>query len=391
MNEKIGILTFHKSINYGSVLQSWALSRVISKRFVVEIIDYEPQNYEFLYANYRQWNSWNNIKYNLKRMPLSSALNNQQQLFKKFRDKQLPLSRKKYNYNNGCDIKEEYKGIVVGSDQVWNIRAKDCDGEFVFDITNDLDYARKFAGSKYVKSNPKNIYSKIHERLKQGDRVLFIGLPCQVAALNNYIKDKKNLYTVDLICHGSPSPIILEKYLAENYVDIKKIKDLNFRNKDGFGLRSGYKRISFDDGSDLYTFAFLTSLDYTENCYSCRYATLDRVSDITLGDSWGSELEAEEQKKGISLILCQTEKGKELLKNTKIELRDVNLNKAVEANHQLSYPSKMPTERKIFFKNIDKGFNYAISRCHPKMYYIRRLKYILHKAKIIRGGSRDKN
>ena len=93
MNEKIGILTFHKSINYGSVLQSWALSKVISKRFVVEIIDYEPQNYEFLYANYRQWNSWNNIKYNLKRMPLSSALNNQQQLFKKFRDKQLPLSR----------------------------------------------------------------------------------------------------------------------------------------------------------------------------------------------------------------------------------------------------------------------------------------------------------
>ena len=254
-----------------------------------------------------------------------------------------------------------------------------------------MDYARKFAGSKYVKSNPKNIYSKIYERLKQGDRVLFIGLPCQVAALNNYIKDKKNLYTVDLICHGSPSPIILEKYLAENYVDIRKIKDLNFRNKDGFGLRSGYKRISFDDGSDLYTFAFLTSLDYTENCYSCRYATLDRVSDITLGDSWGSELEAEEQKKGISLILCQTEKGKELLKNTKIELRDVNLNKAVKANHQLSYPSKMPTERKIFFKNIDKGFYYAISRCHPKMYYIRRLKYILHKAKIIRGGSRDKN
>ena len=265
------------------------------------------------------------------------------------------------------------------------------DDEFVFDITNDLDYARKFAGSKYVKSNPQNIYSKIYERLKQGDRVLFIGLPCQVAALNNYIKDKKNLYTVDLICHGSPSPIILEKYLAENYVDIRKIKDLNFRNKDGFGLRSGYKRISFDDGSDLYTFAFLTSLDYTENCYSCRYATLDRVSDITLGDSWGSELEAEEQKKGISLILCQTEKGKELLKNTKIELRDVNLNKAVKANHQLSYPSKMPTERKIFFKNIDKGFYYAISRCHPKMYYIRRLKYILHKAKIIRGGSRDKN
>ena len=165
MNEKIGILTFHKSINYGSVLQSWALSRVISKRFVVEIIDYEPQNYEFLYANYRQWNSWNNIKYNLKRMPLSSALNNQQQLFKKFRDKQLPLSRKKYNYNNGCDIKEEYKGIVVGSDQVWNIRAKDCDPIFFLPFNysgNKVSYACSINDTDYTEKNlPSNLASEI--------------------------------------------------------------------------------------------------------------------------------------------------------------------------------------------------------------------------------------
>lgn len=258
-------------------------------------------------------------------------------------------------------------------------------GEFVFDITNDVDYAKKFAGSKYVKSNPEGIYKKVSEKIRSGNKVLFIGLPCQVAAVKNYIRKCDNLYTVDLICHGSPSPQILNRFLHENNVDIQSISDLKFRNKSGFGLQPGSKRVSFASESDLYTFAFLSSLDYTENCYSCRYATLDRVSDITLGDSWGSELEVEEQKKGISLILCQTEKGKELLNNTKIELRDVDLNKAVEANHQLSYPSKMPPERKIFFKSIDKGFDHAISRCHPKMYYIRRLKYILYKAKIIRG------
>ena len=258
-------------------------------------------------------------------------------------------------------------------------------GEFVFDITNDLNYAKKFAGSKYVKSNPQGIYKKVSEKIKAGNNVMFIGLPCQVAAVKNYIKKCDNLYTVDLICHGSPSPQILNGFIHENNVDIQLISELKFRNKEGVGLQSGYKRISFDGESDLYTFAFLTSLDYTENCYSCRYATLDRVSDITLGDSWGSELEKEEQKKGISLILCQTEKGKELLRNTKIELRNVDLNKAIEANHQLNHPSKMPTERKIFFKNINKGFYHAISRCHPKMYYIRRMKYILHKAKIIRG------
>lgn len=57
------------------------------------------------------------------------------------------------------------------------------DGEFVFDITNDLDYAKKFAGSKYVKSNPVNIYSKVAKELKTGNKVLFVGLPCQVAAV----------------------------------------------------------------------------------------------------------------------------------------------------------------------------------------------------------------
>ena len=127
--------------------------------------------------------------------------------------------------------------------------------------------------------------------------------------------------------YGSPSPQLLEKFLEENKVNIHTIENLKFRNKTAFGLESGYKRISFDAQQDLYTFAFLTSLDYTENCYSCRYATLDRVSDITLGDSWGSELSREEQKKGISLILCQTEKGIELVKSAGFELEEVQLGK----------------------------------------------------------------
>lgn len=217
MNEKIGILTFHKSINYGSVLQSWALSRVISKRFVVEIIDYEPQNYEFLYANYRQWNSWNNIKYNLKRMPLSSALNNQQQLFKKFRDKQLPLSRKKYNYNNGCDIKEEYKGIVVGSDQVWNIRAKDCDPIFFLPFNysgNKVSYACSINDTDYTEKNlPSNLASEICDfdfisiREESGEN-----------KLEQFIAKQKKVYTLldpTLLCNSSEYDSLLNDRIVD--------------------------------------------------------------------------------------------------------------------------------------------------------------------------------
>lgn len=217
MNKKIGILTFHKSINYGSVLQSWALSRVISKRFVVEIIDYEPQNYEFLYANYRQWNSWNNIKYNLKRMPLSSALNNQQQLFKKFRDKQLPLSRKKYNYNNGCDIKEEYKGIVVGSDQVWNIRAKDCDPIFFLPFNysgNKVSYACSINDTDYTEKNlPSNLASEICD-------FDFISIREESGKnkLEQFIAKQKKVYTLldpTLLCNSSEYDSLLNDRIVD--------------------------------------------------------------------------------------------------------------------------------------------------------------------------------
>lgn len=217
MNEKIGILTFHKSINYGSVLQSWALSRVISKRVVVEIIDYEPQNYEFLYANYRPWKSWNNIKYNLKRMPLSSALNNQQQLFKKFRDKQLPLSRKKYNYNNGCDIKEEYKGIVVGSDQVWNIRAKDCDPIFFLPFNysgNKVSYACSINDTDYTEKNlPSNLASEICD-------FDFISIREESGKnkLEQFIAKQKKVYTLldpTLLCNSSEYDSLLNDRIVD--------------------------------------------------------------------------------------------------------------------------------------------------------------------------------
>ena len=113
-----------------------------------------------------------------------------------------------------------------------------------------------------------------------------------------------------LICHGSPSPELLKMYLKEKSVDIEELEELNFREKTSFGLRSTEKDIGFSRIVDMYTYAFLKSIDYTENCYYCRYASQSRVSDISLGDSWGSELSEEEKKKGISLVLCQTKREK---------------------------------------------------------------------------------
>ena len=138
----------------------------------------------------------------------------------------------------------------------------------------------------------------------------------------------------------------------------------------------------------MYIHAFLTSLDYTENCYSCQYATLGRVSDVTIGDSWGSDQTDSEQGKGISLILCQTAKGMTLVQNSGLQLEEVDVKNAIEANHQLRHPSIAPETRRVFFENLGKGFYKAISKSAPKVYYKQILKEKLIKLKIIRGANR---
>ncbi len=258
-------------------------------------------------------------------------------------------------------------------------------GKFVFEVTNEMAVARKFAGSKYVKSNPEKIYGKIQSLLKANQKVLFIGLPCQVAAVNQFIKDKTNLVTADLICHGTPSPYLLKKCLQEYGHDINTFTDINFRIKSLYELNRDGKPIAAFHTMDNYLIAFLHSYDYTENCYSCKFATLDRVSDITLGDSWGTELSGE-VKNGVSLILCQSEKGKELIESAGLNLLDVDINNAISHNEQLNKPSKCSKSRDQFFENYNRynNFGKALVKTAPGIVAKEKVKSIVKY--IVRGG-----
>lgn len=258
-------------------------------------------------------------------------------------------------------------------------------GKFVFEVTNEMAVARKFAGSKYVKSNPEKIYGKIQSLLKANQKVLFIGLPCQVAAVNQFIKDKTNLVTADLICHGTPSPYLLKKCLQEYGQDINTLTDINFRIKSLYELNRDGKPIAAFHTMDNYLIAFLHSYDYTENCYSCKFATLDRVSDITLGDSWGTELSGE-VKNGVSLILCQSEKGKELIESAGLNLLDVDINNAISHNEQLNKPSKCSKSRDQFFENYNRynNFGKALVKTAPGIVAKEKVKSIVKY--IVRGG-----
>lgn len=266
------------------------------------------------------------------------------------------------------------------------------EGGFVFEFADNEEGISRFIGSKYVKSNPAGVYQKVKELLFKGEDVLFVGLPCQVAGVKKYTDtiDQKHLYTIDLICHGTPSPRILAAYLKQHDFDINKISNIKFRLDNLYQITCDEQVFSVRGTCDCYTTAFLNSICYTENCYSCEYAKLERVSDLTLGDSWGSDLEGE-VRKGISLVLCQSDKGERLLSHAELVLKDVDIEKAVSMNGQLRGPSHKPKGRDYFMRSVKTGKNFdmVITKCYPWIRFKQFVKGILLKTGIIRlrGGN----
>ena len=259
------------------------------------------------------------------------------------------------------------------------------DGAFGFAVANTADECFRFCGSKYVKSNPALAYEPIQTLLREDKKVLFLGLPCQVAGVKNAIPAafEDNFYSVDLICHGTPSPQLLDRYLQEDHrKSIKDMPVIAFRNKTNYRLSQGEAGALMPAGvQDRYTMAFLNSLDYTENCYNCDYAKVERVSDITLGDSWASGMPESDIRQGISLALCQTEKGKQLLELADIEMRPVDVDAAIAANRQLRTPSIAPRQSKRFWESLEKGrsFGSAVFAAYPKICLKQDIKALLVK------------
>ena len=265
-------------------------------------------------------------------------------------------------------------------------------GIFGFTFADNEDAIGQFRGSKYVKSTPVRVYKRINEYLLDGKEVLFLGLPCQVAAAKNYVTPRylHNLFLVELICHGTPSPQVLDYFLNDYKLRMDELEDIRFRKKDNFKLLSETEKmesISPNGSQDLYSYSFLNCTTYTENCYNCIYAQRLRIADITLGDSWGSDLSMDEKKKGINLIMCQSEKGIDLVRSSDLHIENVDKDKSIAANRQLRAPSVAPPERECFFDTLceKKSFIKAFSKAYPHKYIKYKIKVLLFKIRKVRG------
>ncbi len=183
----------------------------------------------------------------------------------------------------------------------------------------------RFSGSKYVKSAMQSALGDIRRHIEEGTPVLFCGTPCQCAAVRKFVGETDRLYLVDIICHGTPHPHVLEAYLQ--HLERKRgaaVTDIQFRNKEG-GWEAGQLVVTFADGSTFrepfhpdknpYAKVFYSNIALTPACNGCRYNTLQRSGDLTIGDFWGhrSHPEVDIQPQGTSVVLVNTAKGEALL------------------------------------------------------------------------------
>ena len=219
--------------------------------------------------------------------------------------------------------------------------------------------------SKYVQSNIGLTYQQARKRLNNGEQVLFSGTPCQIAGLRNYLKkDYPNLLTVDILCHGVPSPGMFRKYInSEEEISGNKMQKILFRSK-VIGWKKSFCVRIFDNGAeadwgDTFVPGFLKNYYLRESCYSCEYTTEKRQGDITLGDYWGYQESApeyiEDDDKGISLVIINTEKGLNAFKNIHKEIAFATrtMDDAKRGNAVLYKPCDKPDNYSAFWNDVE--------------------------------------
>lgn len=243
-----------------------------------------------------------------------------------------------------------------------------------FDVENYISNSkldlRKLRSSKYVQSFATGLYSKIKELLESGEKILACGSPCQIAALRTFLrKEYENLLLVDFLCRACNSPKVFHKYLEcleTSYGE--KVTFVKDKNKD-HGWRSLARKITFKNGNvyygeghdDHYRRGYHLNVFERPSCYGCKFKSVPRISDITLGDFWGIENidPSIDKNLGTSLIMLNSKKGFDFFNKTKTKLtvKEFTLKDITKGNYQaiyggVEYPKNI--NREAFFADLDK-------------------------------------
>lgn len=248
-------------------------------------------------------------------------------------------------------------GLVVGA-------AYDKDFNVVHKFVESKDELCALQGSKYLQCKADNeTFKYIRKELKNGRKVLYSGMACQVEGLKSFLrKEYDNLYTIDLICMGIPSYVVWQKYLSA-FFGGEKIKSINFKEKsigwDTFTFRVDTdKRIFKERGMhNLYLRSMFLSWNMRPSCFQCPFKKAKRISDFTLADAWGVFHNTPEinDNKGLSSVIVHSNKGFELwnILKDKIDSVQVSIDDIAAGNSNLITNKPQTGDRKLFFETLN--------------------------------------
>lgn len=288
-------------------------------------------------------------------------------------------------------------GVVFGAkfDEHWNV---------VHSFSETADGVRAFMGSKYVQSRIGNSYVEARGFLLKGRKVLFTGTPCQIAGLKKYLqRDYDNLLTIDVICHGVPSPKVWQKYLecekkkARNIVAIRRplekvlfcsflnplplIKGIRFRDKSNGWTKFHFVLVFAEAPADgkqssvpssytvdevfydnNYMKAFLKNLILRPSCHRCAAKSGRSHSDVTIADFWGIQrvLPQMDDDRGTGLVFVNTEKGRNYLDYSRVNYQAVKIEEALKDNQMWNISVNPHPGRQVFFDKLNKKKNVVL-------------------------------
>lgn len=271
--------------------------------------------------------------------------------------------------------------------------------EVIHDYTETVEGLAAFRGSKYVQSRMGDNYRRAEAFLKAGRPVLFTGTPCQIAGLRRYLrKDYPQLFTMDFICHGVPSPMVWRRYLQEmqaKYPSLE-LREVFFRDKvigwHQFSLTLRYAAAEHPETvfvethpfvQNPYMLGFLKDIYLRPSCYACAVKSGKSGADITIGDFWGIEkvMPDFDDDRGVSCVLIQTEHGQQAWEQLALAARTVAYPEILKENSPLERSPKVSKKvRNQFYGQVSlKG---VILTCE-ELTYVSVWKYFLMRTRLI--------
>lgn len=261
-----------------------------------------------------------------------------------------------------CEILDE-GGVVFGA-------AFDENFHVVYRGVQKKEELSSLRGAKYVFPRIGTAYMEIQAYLKQGRKVLFVGLPCHAAGLLKFLgKPEKNLVCADLICHGAPDETVWDSYLNHMQKQIGPVKQICMRSKQHGWFYyqveyqgctgKKYRRYAQDDP---YMQGFIQDLYLRASCYCCPFKGTERKSDMTLGDYWGGgEIHPDmDDDKGISLVLVHTEQGREMFMKVQESLvwSRTDIRHGIKNNPSLIKRAEQSKNRETILWELRQGKNF---------------------------------